>query len=94
MAQLQTNLARRSKILRFLRTKLGTFYEGFASLPTVKPGSNEPSENTLELQNLECSDSCSWTSETDDYNVPNALSLYLDPRLSLCTQKKSDDCKC
>ena len=37
----------------------GTFYEGFASLPIVmlKPDGNEPSENTLELQNLECTDS-------------------------------------
>ena len=36
VVQLQTNLARRSKILIFLRTKLGTFYEGFASLPIVE----------------------------------------------------------
>ena len=57
----------------------------------MKPDGNEPSENTLELQNLECTDSCSWTSsclETDDCNVPNALSSYLDPRWSLCTQEK------
>ena len=38
VVQLQTNLARRSKIiiLRFLQTKLGTFYKGFASLPIVE----------------------------------------------------------
>ena len=53
-------------------------------------------KNTLELQNLECTDSCSWTSfclETDDCNVPNALSSYLDPRWSLCTQKINDERK-
>ena len=68
-------------MLRFLRTKLGIFYKRFASLPTVEADGNEPFENTLELQNLECTDSCSWTSsclETDDCNVPNALSSYLD----------------
>ena len=32
----KTNLARRSKILIFLRTKQGTFYEGFVSLPIVE----------------------------------------------------------
>ena len=36
VVQLQTNVARRSKILIFLRTKLGTFYEWFASLPIVE----------------------------------------------------------
>ena len=62
----------------------------------MKPDGNEPSENTLELQNLECTDSCSWTSsclETEDCNVPNALSSYLGSRWSLCAQKKSDERK-
>ena len=56
----------------------------------LKPDGNKP-ENTLELQNLECTDSCSWTPschETDDCNVPNTLSSYLDPRWSLSVYKE------
>ena len=33
---------------------------------------------------------CSFCLKTDDCNVPNALSSYLDLRWSLCTQKKKD----
>ena len=81
MVQLQTNLAKRSKILIFLRIK--HFTKDLLLCQYLKPDGNEPSENSLELQNWECTDLCSWTSsclETDDCNVPNALSSYLDPR--------------
>ena len=73
MVQLQTDPGKKVKNAKISTNKARYILRRICFFPiSLSLMVNEPSENTLELQNLECTDSWSWTSsclETDDCNV-------------------------